>query len=731
MAERKRTIQMDNNKPNAGLEKNRRMILFCIVFFIFLSVFSVVWIILNNDRMNKEPMVEYTPDNTYEHTLYAVTDKDYRPFSYIRDDGSYAGMDVELIAEVANRLHLNLELELMDWDDAQERLKNGEADVILNMEADRVTKDSGLIATIPVEEKEYLVYGHDRVTFIGELYGKRIGSMQLMPELGLNEEIEYISTYREMFEKLEAGELDYIFCPLQVGDTFLRQMNLNDIVSSYAVKEMFGCIALREDQVELRDRINEVLREMHKDGVIKDLDAKWIVHYENITLSGVIRNHPAIVILIVACIILTVMFAVVGVKDARHLKIQEGYTRELYDKVATIERQNAELEFEKSNAEAANKAKSAFLFNMSHDIRTPLNAIIGFSEILKEHVNEPDQVLLYSDQIFHAGKGLLLMFNDVLDMAQLEDSRVELKPEECNLAILVPGLVRIMSGEAENKNQEITVSIESLKKPLVLCDAGRLTQIMINIISNAVKFTPEGGHIHISMGQTSNTEKDKEFYEFNVKDDGPGMAPEFTDRIFKAFEREKTSTQSGQQGTGLGLAIVKKLTDLMDGTITINTELGKGTEFIVSFEFPVVEEREKAGDSSSSDVEKLKGKKILLVEDLKVNQKIAEMMLIKMGCSVDIAENGAIAVDMIRNKGGDNYDLVLMDIQMPEMDGYEATRAIRSVEEKKASQMPIIALTANCLPADRVAALESGMNDMVSKPIDPGALKDTMLQYFK
>ncbi len=452
------------------LPQNRRVIFFGVGLLTITVGLIFLWIALNNSRIDKEPSVEYVPDNTYEETLYAVTDKDYKPFSYIRNDGSYTGMDVELIAEVANRLNMNLDLELMDWDAAQQSLLSGEADVILNMELDRVTEDSGLIATIPVEEKEYVVYGRDRVTFIGELYGKRIGSMQLMPELGLTEEIEYIPTYREMFEKLKKGELDYIFCPLQVGDTFLRQMDLKDVVSSYAVREMFGCIALRKDSTELRDRINEVLREMHKEGIIKKLDNKWIIHYETMTLEGIIRNHPVVVIMMVAAILLMVMFAIVWINDSRHLKIQEGYTEELREKVETIERQNAELEVEKRNAEAANRAKSTFIFNMSHDIRTPLNAIIGFAGIANEHADEPKQVRQFLDQISHAGRGLLQMFNDVLDMAQLEVSNIELKPEQCDLSILVPGLVSVIGEEAKKKNQELTVKMEDLTSPLVLCE---------------------------------------------------------------------------------------------------------------------------------------------------------------------------------------------------------------------------------------------------------------------
>ncbi len=708
-----------------------RIIPFFIVFLVLLIGFGSLWSVINDNRMNSEPELEFVPDNKYDQTLYAVTDKDYRPFSYIRQDGSYAGMDVELIAEVANRLHMNLDLELLEWDEAQQKLLDGEADVILNMEIDRVTEDSGLIATIPVEEKEYVVYGHDHVTFIGELYGKRIGSMQLMPELGLTEEIEYIPTYREMFEKLESGELDYIFCPLQVGDTFLRQMNLTDIESSYAVKEMFGCIALRSDKNELRDRINVVLRKMHQEGVIEQLDEKWIVHYENTSLKGLILNHPTVVFIMMACILLMIMLIVVGLNDARHLKIQEGYTQELREKVDTIERQNAELEVEKKNAEAANRAKSAFLFNMSHDIRTPLNAIIGFSGIAREHVDDPAQVESYLDQISHAGRGLMLMLNDVLDMAQLEVSKVELKPEECDLSVLVPGLSKIMGEEAKKKNQEFAVSADHISDPVVMCDPGRLTQIMINVISNAVKFTPDGGHILVSMEQTDSDSDGTGTYEFRVKDDGPGMNPEIVSKMFRPFEREKTSTQSGQQGTGLGLGIVKRLTDLMDGNITVNTALGQGTEFIVLFKFPIITVDEEACDEGVSDDELLKEKKVLLVEDLKVNRRIAEMMLMKMGCSVESAEDGTVAVDMAGKRAADPYDLILMDIQMPEMDGYEATRRIRQMTDNPISKTPIIAVTANSLPDDVRAAKEAGMNDVVSKPIDPEVLKDAMIRLLK
>ncbi|MCR5626880.1 MAG: response regulator, partial [Lachnospiraceae bacterium] len=563
---------------------------------------------------------------------------------------------------------------------------------------------------------------------IGELYGKKIGSMQMMPELGLTNEIEYFSTYREMFERLEKGELDYILCPIQVGDTFLRQMNLKDIYASYAVKEMFGTIALREDNEELRDRINEVLRQMHSEGVIKKLDEKWIIHYENVTPESIILNHPAIVIVLIACILLIIMLIIVSGMDAKHLAVQAGYNKELQEKVETIERQNAELEEEKLKAEAANRSKSTFLFNMSHDIRTPLNAIIGFSGIAEDRMDDPEQVRKYLDQISHAGQSLLMMLNDVLEMAQLEEHQIELQPEPCDLSVLVPGLTGIMGLDARQKNQEFKVTTEHLTYPMVLCDAGRLTQIMINIISNAIKFTPENGHIRITMKQLSGKSDETGTYEFRVKDDGPGIASEFVEKLFQPFEQEKNSTQSGQQGTGLGLAIVKRLSDLMNGKISVNSARGEGTEFIVRFEFPIISESDGTDKNAVLDENALEGKKILIVEDIEINRNILEMILTEMGCIVSSAENGVIAVDMVKES---SFDLVLMDIQMPEMDGFEATRTIRALKENPMSEVPVIAVTANSSAEDRKTASESGMNDMVPKPIDPSKLKETMLRYLK
>ncbi len=672
------------------------------------------------------PQVTVTADNCYGETLHAVTDRDYEPFSYIREDGSYAGMDVELITEVANRLHMNLDLQLLDWDEAQRRLMTGEADVILNMEIKRVDGDSGMIATMPVDEKEYVVYGPDKVSGIGGLVGKRVGSMQMLSELGLTEEIVYVPTYREMFERLAAGEFDYIVCPLQVGDVFLRQMDLDGIVSSDSIQEMYGCIALREECTELRDRIDTVLRELYRDGTVEQLDSKWIIHYEKLTLSGLIRNHTPFVIAVITGFLLMLFLIAFSLMEEKNLSLEREYTRLLQEKLDTIEQQNMALEEEKRHVEEASRAKSRFLFNMSHDIRTPMHAIIGTAGIARSHLDQPGTVRKYLDDITQAGEGLMTILNSVLEMADLDKNNVRLESMACDLPTLVQTLEKKMQPEAQRKKQELTVCVQELADPVVICDPHRVQQILFHILSNSLKFTQEGGKIRLGLRQLPEGREGAGRYEFLIGDNGPGMSEEFQGRIFELFEREQNSTERGAlQGSGLGLSVVKRLTELMNGTIDIQSGLGKGTQSTVVLDFPPAQSR-KEEENGGEDV--FIGRRVLLADDVEINREIAEMMLETLGCQVVTAVNGEEAVEKYQ-KAEEPFDLVLLDIQMPVMDGYEAARIIRSMNDIPGEGIPILAVSANSREEDRQRAKEAGMDELIPKPLDLVSFKQTLMQY--
>ncbi len=387
-------------------------------------------------------------------------------------------------------------------------------------------------------------------------------------------------------------------------------------------------------------------------------------------------------------------------------------------------KQIRETEDARAEAETANLAKSTFLSNMSHDIRTPMNAIVGFTSLaLKE--KDGSIVHNYLRKIATSSNHLLLLINEVLEMSRIESGKVVLDETVCSLSTILEDIKTLIGRKAEEKKQILTISSD-IQDNNVYCDRLRMNQILMNLVGNAIKYTPEGGHISVMLQQKECDEKAVGAYEIIVADDGIGMSKDFTSRAFDAFEREYNSTASGIEGTGLGLSIVKNIVDVMGGTITLQTELQHGATFTVNVKLRISEE--KAQQSYETEEEKIvwdteqmkrffEGKKILLVEDNEFNREITGTLLEKAGFLIDVAEEGEIAVNKVKNAPVGYYDAILMDIQMPVMNGYEAAKAIRSLEGER-SKVRIIAVTANAFESDRKQVMEAGMNSYISKPID-------------
>lgn len=390
-------------------------------------------------------------------------------------------------------------------------------------------------------------------------------------------------------------------------------------------------------------------------------------------------------------------------------------------------------------ANHANKAKSVFLSNMSHDIRTPMNAIIGFTTLATDHIDNKEQVKEYLNKIMTSGNHLLGLINDVLDMSRIESGKMQLEEEPCSLLDIIQGLRNIVQADIRAKQQELNIDMTDVLEENIYCDKLRLNQVLLNLLSNAIKYTKTGGVINLSVTKQSGAPSGYVYYEFCVRDTGIGMSEEFLSHLFEPFEREKNTTLSGIQGTGLGMAITKNIVDLMNGSIDVKSELGVGTEITVTFAFRQNLEAEESktfsGETNTLSEEDKQQKeaaaasekhRILLVEDNELNQEIAVAILESSNLEVEVAENGEVALDKLKQSTPGYFNLILMDIQMPVMNGYEAAQAIRNLEDKQLSSIPILAMTANAFEEDKKKALQCGMNGHIAKPIDVDKLFEAM-----
>ncbi len=397
--------------------------------------------------------------------------------------------------------------------------------------------------------------------------------------------------------------------------------------------------------------------------------------------------------------------------------------------IADISEYIEALEEAKLRAEASNRAKSTFLFNVSHDIRTPLNAIKGFTRMLQENSDDGKMVREVLGKIEKSSETLMKLLSDVLELSRIESGKAEVDYSAVNLVDHSDRLYTMLSNEIETA--DITFIREgNIEDKFVWCDELKLTQIVMNMLSNAKKFTPAGGTIVYGVEQLTNNREGSADYRIYVRDTGIGMSEEFQQRAFEQFERERTSTDSGVIGSGLGMAIIKRLVDLMGGTCTLSSELGKGTEIAVQFSFRIAKEPETQKAEESGSVISFSGKRVLLVEDNDFNREIARYILENLGILVEEAENGSVAVDMMLKSGAGHFDLVLMDIQMPVMDGYTATQEIRRIKEEAIASVPIIAMTANAFLEDKEKCLNIGMNGHISKPIDADLLMEEIAKIF-
>lgn len=370
-------------------------------------------------------------------------------------------------------------------------------------------------------------------------------------------------------------------------------------------------------------------------------------------------------------------------------------------------------------ARKANEAKTRFLFNMSHDIRTPMNAIVGFSGLLEKSIHDEKKSLDYIKKIRVSSDILLTIINQVLEMARIESGKITLSSESVNIREMVEAMNTVFESSLTKKSLEYQCSLNVVHDQ-ILCDKTKMEEIILNVVSNSIKYTNPHGKITVSIDELDSEDEKNANYKVVVEDNGIGMSQDYLPHIFEEFSREHTSTETRVAGTGLGLPIVKSLVDRMGGTIEVESEEGKGTRFIMKFSFPVSLEnqvREKEKQNIPDITEKLEGKRILLAEDNELNAEIAETVLVEAGIEVKRVEDGLQCIEELKKMPENYYDVILMDVQMPNMDGYTATQRIRDLDDSRA-EIPIIAMTANAYDEDRRKAQEAGMDGFLAKPLD-------------
>ncbi|MCR4909197.1 MAG: response regulator [Lachnospiraceae bacterium] len=466
------------------------------------------------------------------------------------------------------------------------------------------------------------------------------------------------------------------------------------------------------------------------------------------SFTDMVRDHMAAIGLILLVIAALIVFLLV--RDVRRTKkeVEEKETarQELEAKNNELAESQKALSDALIAAENANRAKTAFLNNMSHDIRTPMNAIVGFTALAASHIDNKELVQDYLGKIAISSEHLLSLINDVLDMSRIESGKVTIEETDVHLPDMIHDLKTIIQSNISSRQLELIIDTQDVKHEDIITDKLRLNQVLLNILSNAIKFTPSGGTISFRVIEKPSSAGNTADFEFRIKDNGIGMSEEFRKTIFEPFTREKTSTVSGIQGTGLGMAIAKNIIDMMGGIITVYSTEGKGTEFIVELPCKISNESAKAGPVFASEpgsvpspqdgrqgqknehesMPDFSGKRVLLAEDNQMNQILAENILTSVGLAVDIACDGTEAVEKMKSAAAGYYDIILMDIQMPVMDGYEATNRIRELDDKEKADIPIVAVTANAFEEDRQIALGAGMNGHLVKPYDVPAIMKTL-----
>ena len=504
-------------------------------------------------------------------------------------------------------------------------------------------------------------------------------------------------------------------CFLMGASQALIYDNNRDFKSVPLTKTMEACFAVRDGEGTLLSILNKTLKAMPSDMLTSAL-AIYDSTADKVTFSDFVKDNLLVFFATVGFFALSIIVIIL-------VLLRKARKAEAAAKLAASDTQklNDKLEIALKKAEDASLAKTRFLNNMSHDIRTPMNAILGYAQLMDDELNEKDlpKASEYLEKLQQSGNLLLSIINNVLDMARIESGRMEIDENYGRIEDIRQTLFEIFEDEAEKKNLALHYTI-SVEHEHILTDVTKVKEILVNILSNAIKYTPSGGSVMINIDELACDEPGYMIARTRVSDTGIGMSQEYLTKIFDAFTRERNTTKSKIAGSGLGMSIVKKYVDLLGGTIDVESELGKGSTFTVTLKHRIADESyyvNKHIEEPGTGSEILEGRNILLAEDNDLNAEIAEAILERAGLKIERVENGIQCVDRIMEMPAGTYDMILMDIQMPKMNGYKATQTIRHLPDKDKACIPIIAMTANAFEEDKRKAIAAGMNAHIAKPI--------------
>ena len=520
---------------------------------------------------------------------------------------------------------------------------------------------------------------------------------------------------------VESGQADCFVTGTGSEGTYNKKYDFYSVPLPSPAK---SCFAVNSGNRHLLSILNKTIKAMPANMLTASL-AMYKSAARKVTLGEFIKDNFFMVLLVSSIFVAAILLAIL--KLLRKARKAEAAARKAANDTQEL---NAKLQIAAENAESANRAKSTFLFNMSHDIRTPMNAIIGYADLAVRHSDDPAKLKKYMENIQVCGQNLLMLLNNVLDLARIENDKTEMEYSVSDVEKDFRNCLAMFRNQADSKGQTLTVTTQ-LPYPYIYADIPHLTEVCTNLVSNAVKYTGAGGTIRCGVTQKPGEKEGWCDTVVTVADNGIGMSQEIQKHIFEPFERERTSTVSKVEGSGIGMGIVKKLVGLMGGTVEVESKIGVGSTFTVTIPCRIVSEEEAQAKRAAdpADRESLRGTRILLTEDNDLNAEIATELLQEEGCTVDRAKDGVECVDMLEKAANGTYQLILMDVQMPVMNGYDATKKIRKMDDPQKANIPIVAMTANAFSEDKQVALDAGMNDHIAKLINMSVLVPTLRKY--